>query len=71
MNHHLLFVGVVLMLLGVGIWAMRTYSICPPGANCGTNNPSINLVVNAVIFFAGLALVVVSMLYPSSPRLPK
>jgi hypothetical protein len=58
------------MILGIGIWAMGYYSFCPPGANCGTGNPSENLGIALVNFFVGIALVVVSVLNPSRPRLP-
>lgn len=63
-------VGIVLMSLGVGIWAMGYFSFCPTGANCGTGNPGANLSIAAVNFFVGLALVVKSVRLPSRPRLP-
>jgi len=66
----LLAVGVILMLLGVGLWAMNYYSFCPSGANCGTDNPSENLAIAAVNFFVGLVLVAMSVHRPSGPRLP-
>ena len=51
------------MFLGVVIWALGYYSVCPSGANCGgnspgTSNPGAELAGGAVIFFVGLAFVV-------------
>ena len=66
----LLGLGIVLMLVGAGIGAMIYYSSCPPGANCGTGNPSMNLAIDLMFFFVGLALVG-SALYRHRPGLPK
>lgn len=61
--------GVLLMLVGVGIWVMGYYNFCPPGANCGCSpgancsNKSGNILGASVLtFFTGLAFAAVSLL---------
>ena len=58
------------MLAAAVASAIDYYSFCPPGANCGTNNPDLNLAIIAVNFFIGLALVVASLIHRSGPRQP-
>lgn len=64
----LLVVGVLMMLVGVGIWVMGYYNFCPPGANCGCSpgancpDKSRNILDASVLtFFTGLAFAAVSL----------
>ena len=58
--------GFVEMQVGGGLGAMDFYSYCPPGENCGTGNPSLNLAIALAFFFVGLALVAAGLLHRSS-----
>lgn len=63
----LLGMGVVLMLVGFALAAMDYYRFCPPGANCGTGDPTADLGLALMFIFFGLVLAAVGALYRPRP----